>query len=226
MRFHSILVLSGALAAAPALIFATGTPPDFPHDLTVPFPRDIGANGSQHQRYYNGGLSPAVMGPNAGSFGAMCGLDARLDLSLNFTGARPANNGCDCDFRAQAREINGYPTELLAAASTTLAQATTTPADDGSNCAVELPCHTPAKPSRQMTRARPHPKTHRPVHAARMETRRRPAKNTGSASREAPSPPPPAFRPTPVQWVFLGALAVIILGAISALFRRHRVRHV
>src|SRR5215475_9138766 len=115
MRFHSILVLSGALAAAPALVFGC-TPPDYPNDLTMPFPKDVGPAGSQFQRYSNGRLSMAELGP---SFGAMCGLDARLDLSLNFTGARPANNGCDCDFHAQNAELYGYSTKLLASAGST-----------------------------------------------------------------------------------------------------------
>ncbi len=81
--------------------------------MTSPLPRDMGANGSQLEGAGKAGVSGTEGG--AGSFAAMCGMDARLNLKMNFTGARPAGNGCDCDFRTQVSEIDGYPNGVYAA---------------------------------------------------------------------------------------------------------------
>ncbi len=73
----------------------------------------MGAEGAQFEGAGKAGVSGTEGG--AGSFPAMCGLDARLNLKMNFTGARGAGNGCDCDFRTQVSEIDGYPNGVYAA---------------------------------------------------------------------------------------------------------------
>ena len=220
MQLISILVLGGALAAAPALIFGGKAPPDYPHDLTAPFPRNMGPNGSQFQRYNNGSLSSSAMGSNAGSFDSMCGLDSRLDLTLNFTGARPAGKECDCDFRAQAAEINGYPSQLNA--QSTPPQTTTRRAESRPSqlAAAQGSANRTENRGRCRVSARRHTRARHRVQSAGLHHGTQ--ETTGAANRSAP--PAPAH-PTPVEWIMLGALCGIGVGGAGLALRRLRGPH-
>ncbi len=165
--------------------------------MIAPYPRDMGPNGSQFERHYNGDLSPAEMGSGAGSFAAMCGLDARLNLSVNFTGARPAGNECDCDFRAEAGEINGYPNRLNAEGRT--------------NRGASARATRPSRHARGQTNATQRAPSR--AEAARLEAR---PETAGSANRSMPG--------TSVQWIaFL--LGGFCLSGTGLALRRLRMHH-
>ncbi len=192
----SILVLGGALAVTPALVrAASGNPTTYPGDLTAPYPRDMGPNGSQFERYNNASVSDT----GAGSFAAMCGLDARLNLSVNFTGARPAGSSCDCDFRAEAGEINGYPNRLNA----------------GTYSNRRATAQGTRRSRHARVRAYPTHRARRHAEAARFEAGYRRPKIAASANRSMPR--------TSVQWIaFL--LGGFCLSGTGLALRRLRMR--
>jgi hypothetical protein len=201
MRSTSILVLGWALAATPALVrAASANPTTYPGDLTAPHPRDMGPNGSQFERYANAGVSGVESG--AGSFPAMCGLHTRLDLSVNFTGARPAGDDCDCDFRAEAGEINGYPNQLNAGQRNNPKTVTS------------------ARAARPPQHARVHAyakqRVSRHTETARLEAGHRRPGTAGSANRSMPR--------TSLQWIalLLGGFCLCVTGlALRRLGTRH-----